>query len=103
MCDHSFNPYKGKFFVNIYHVSLSRGGPEEGGWWYDVGEFLRCSFVSMRREEAVTARNKLSRRWADKVNEGSPPKHSVVSSGVYEVHVDEYPGHDFPEVRPHYC
>jgi hypothetical protein len=25
-------------YVNAYRVSRAYGGPEEGGWWYDVGE-----------------------------------------------------------------
>jgi hypothetical protein len=24
-------------YVNVYAVQRSYGGPEEGGWWYDVG------------------------------------------------------------------
>ena len=24
-------------YVNVYHVDQAKGGPEEGGWWYDTG------------------------------------------------------------------
>ena len=31
-----------RFFVNQYEVDRCFGGPEEGGWYYDRGEFLSC-------------------------------------------------------------
>ena len=102
-CDYSFNPYRGKFFVNLYHSEQAYGGPEEGGWWFDTGVFLRCAYVTTSRERALMARDKVRRRLVDKLNEGLPEKHSVISQGVLEIQVDEFPGHDYPETRPFYC
>ena len=28
--------------VNIYEVNQCYGGPEEGGWYYTAGDFIRC-------------------------------------------------------------
>ena len=28
------------WYVNIYKVDRAYGGPEEGGWYYDVGELV---------------------------------------------------------------
>jgi hypothetical protein len=33
------------WYVNVYSISQGYGGPEEGGWWYNVGEpvtSVRC-------------------------------------------------------------
>tara|TARA_R100001230_G_C5557613_1_gene83245 strand:+ start:28 stop:360 length:333 start_codon:yes stop_codon:yes gene_type:complete len=29
-------------YVNMYRTSRCYGGPEEGGWWYTQGEFIKC-------------------------------------------------------------
>jgi len=34
-------------YVNAYRVSRAYGGPEEGGWWYDVGEPHRLHSCSV--------------------------------------------------------
>ena len=34
--------YNGYVFINVYRVNRDYGGPEEGGWWYDTGEFVEC-------------------------------------------------------------
>lgn len=33
------------FHVNLYSVTKAYGGPEEGGWFYDEGEFLTSGGV----------------------------------------------------------
>jgi hypothetical protein len=30
------------FYINVYSVGRASGGSEEGGWWYNAGEFVRC-------------------------------------------------------------
>ena len=30
------------WFVNVYRIDRCYGGPEEGGWYYNKGEFLGC-------------------------------------------------------------
>lgn len=90
-----------KWYANVYHVELGYGGPEEGGWWYDTGEFQHGEGPFDNREEALTARGALEaeKAWS---NEGLPPKHSVISRGVFEVHIETHTGRDFPVGVMHY-
>ena len=34
------SPDRMDWYVNIYKVDRAYGGPEEGGWYYDVGELV---------------------------------------------------------------
>ncbi len=102
-CRYSYNPYRGKFFVNLYMGDRAFGGREEGGWWFDTGEFLRCMFVTTSKTKALAARDKIQRRVCDQMNEGRREKWSVLSQGVYEIQMDEHPGADYPTGRPYYC
>ena len=100
-------------WVATFLVTLSYGGPAEGGWFYDSGELvtdpalyarlgaLPAAFLGDAEAEAHAAR--MSEGIAA-LNEGRPPKHSVLSEGVYEVHVLEagcLPLH-WPEDAPRY-
>jgi len=31
-----------EMFVNVYTVQQGYGGPEEGGWWYEIGTPVTC-------------------------------------------------------------
>ena len=46
-----------KFFLNVYETSRAYGGPEEGGWWYNCGEFLECLGEFKDRVEGMKARD----------------------------------------------
>ena len=39
------------FFISIDMVDRRYGGPEEGGWWYDVGEVVDCDPIRVRYTE----------------------------------------------------
>jgi hypothetical protein len=34
------------FYVNAYERTERYGGPEEGGWWYSVFEFVQCELAT---------------------------------------------------------
>ena len=48
-----------KYFVNIYEIYRNFGGPEEGGWYYDSGEFVEIAriFTTQNKAQAWLAEN----------------------------------------------
>lgn len=86
-------------FVNVYLVDRRYGGPEEGGWYYDVG-------TAVSSEEVLPV-NVLTVAQAKRTgclveNEGRPPVSSVRSIGRYIVVIEDTPARDYPTERPHY-
>lgn len=53
-------------FANVYRVSNCYGGPEEGGWWYDVGDPLESVRVDpdISHEEREELEKRLLSNWA---------------------------------------
>lgn len=107
-CDHAerwarWNAENARHFVNEYVVERRYGGPEEGGWWYDAGRFVRQhgAFVSEIRAEELFER--LLPR-IEQQNDGKAPLDSVGSIGVgrHELMIDEHPGRNYPDRVPHY-
>lgn len=50
-------------WVNVYTISRSYGGPEEGGWYYDAYEFVEG--YPVLREEAEKMKETLTKEHAD--------------------------------------
>jgi hypothetical protein len=91
--------YLGRF-VNVYLTDRAYGGPEEGGWWFDTGQFIRG--VEALSDEAERVKNTLQ-SWCDGENaERRSDISSVLSEGRYEVCIEDEPGADYPTTRPHY-
>ena len=105
-----------KFVVAAYDVGRAYGGPEEGGWWYDVGSHVRTLSVHAREEEAYERCRRLNRSLnggADAQGFKLPPSigpnvgrsdpSSVACNGWIqaEVHEDHAPA-GYPDARPHY-
>lgn len=87
-------------YINVYHVRMEYGGPEEGGWWYDTGRPVESRRVAPSDNiEVVLAQ---TREKYEAENKGLPPKWSVNSTGVYEVRQERQPAKPFPEDTPHY-
>ena len=93
-------------YLNEYEMDRAYGGPEEGGWWYDTGRFIKCHGEFANEDEyeykAIASRKGLEGYLAGKrVGMHSPG--SVRSEGRWPQIVLEYePGRDFPKERPHY-
>lgn len=84
-------------FVNVYRVGRSYGGPEEGGWSYDVGE-PECSYICQNYGDAMIVRERLR-------NDEYPVtgKRALVRGGPdYEIMIEADPGSPYPSVRPRY-
>lgn len=55
---------RSRVWVNVYEVERVYGGPEEGGWWYDMPTKLENGRrVNSKRAESL--RNKLEALWQD--------------------------------------
>ncbi len=91
------------YTVAFYEIDRAYGGPEEGGWWFDTGQFVRVS-KAFKSEDAAyrycrRANDLLHILQRDKRDVGS-----VIYDGgryaaeVFEGHVPAF----YPETRPHY-
>ena len=93
------------WWVAIFLIDQAWGGSEEGGWWYQVGEYKennRWNRMFDNEQEARQYAERLDQRLIPVMNKGRRPIDSVLSEGVYAVEVwDEQP-HSYPTHRPHY-
>lgn len=90
-----------RFFVNEYLTNQGYGGPEEGGWWYPVGRFVKCHGEYPTSEEAKTAVASLQ-EYLEGLRAGQSPPTSVNCNGWSDIRVQTKPGADYPSHRPHY-
>jgi hypothetical protein len=112
-------------FINVYTVTRHYGGPEEGGWWYNMGEpietrsivigppppwvpkRLRCGDsmgypdISHYDKQRISEEMKmLEHRYQDAV---CGDIYSVLGGQAIEVDHDTEPGKPWPEEIPYYC
>lgn len=86
----------GLVYVNVYLVHRAYGGPEEGGWWYDVGELVETRTCSNSEEAIKILVDELTKDY-----DADRPRYHY--SGTWAtVRVEERPGCDFPAIRPRY-
>lgn len=91
------------FTVAFYEIDRAYGGPEEGGWWFDTGSFVRIVRV-FRSEEAAYAFARRANALLHVLQRSNRDVSSVLYSGgqhaamVYE----GLPPAHFPETRPYY-
>ena len=86
-------------YVNVYLVEQAYGGPEEGGWWYEVGEPVKT--MPTRAHYLAKLRTRVG-DWCDRMNSTRPPMYSVASTGVYVSVVEDNPARGYPSERPYY-
>lgn len=83
-------------YVNVYEVGLAYGGPEEGGWWFEVGTpVLTRQVTTLRKARRVAER--LRKRFP---NTGASS--NVLGGEDYRIFIEDQPGTPYPEVYPHY-
>ena len=83
-------------YVNVYAVSRSYGGPEEGGWWYDTGTVV-TSVPVIDRETAEEIADTLRTEYPD-----TGRSSSVLGGADYRVRVEDTPAASYPTERPRY-
>ena len=87
--------------VNEYHEKQGYGGPEEGGWYFNAGIYIRCLGAYATKQEA-DERALMLQDYIDELNSGAPPLTSVLSAGLRRIFVEPHAGRDYPSCRPHY-
>lgn len=85
-----------KLYVNVYEYGRAYGGPEEGGWWFDVLDPLESHPCDSRKEADALCAD-LRELFPD-TNAAS----SVLGGEDYRVMVEPHKGKAYPESRPHY-
>ena len=97
-----FVPSGALYYVNEYLVDQAYGGPEEGGWWYEYGTFVRC----IGKYGDINLACRIQYGWQKTldtgVNNGRRPITSVISEGLYIVRLENDVGQDYPRHRPYY-
>ena len=91
-----------KYYINEYETDKKYGGPEEGGWYFDVGTFVKChavvdSIIQAQMEVAALMGYILDKQ------EGIHSPDSVLSEGRWPaIIIQTEPGENYPEETPHY-
>ena len=90
------------YYVNEYEVGKAYGGPEEGGWWYNIGTFIKYHDIVADALEAEHIKQSLE-GYINKKNEGKYETSSVLNKNDWtDIYIEMEPGADFPDQRPHY-
>jgi hypothetical protein len=88
--------------VALYEIDREYGGPEEGGWWYDVGTLIPGTQRSFLAEDAPQAQV-----YVDTLAARYPYQRGWISRGevsyVVRVWKEREAPAGFPRVRPRYC
>lgn len=88
--------------VNEYLTNRAYGGPEEGGWYFDVGTFETCHGTFESRDQAVAARRRLG-PYLEEARQGRYPPSSVSCNGWPVLTIESRNGRDYPAARPVYA
>jgi hypothetical protein len=87
------------WFINVYEMDRGYGGPEEGGWWYDI----RTPVISFPADSKRDAESQLDAIMEEYPSEGDRPVSSVIySGGAYDVRIENHPPVEEPQSIPHY-
>ena len=90
-------------YVNVYHVDQAKGGPEEGGWWYDTGvphaSIPVSDWAGPEGADAVAAK---WQAWCDAENDSNPHYTNTNGVGEYRVSREDHPAECWPKERPYY-
>lgn len=87
-------------YVNAYAVSRNYGGPEEGGWYYDVGAPL-ASIPVMNDAEEEAAKVKLVGLFGPEY-EKQRSRYSAAGGDDLEIYIEDACAAHWPTERPHY-
>lgn len=94
------------YSVAICLVDLAYGGPEEGGWYYQVGEPSEDHLIYLRgfddEEAAYEYCRELNKTVQPILNKGRPEISASNSIGRYVADVFEGLPKAYPKTKPHY-
>jgi hypothetical protein len=87
---------KAPIYVNVYDADRAYGGPEEGGWYFDVRTPVESHTVDSR-EEAEELRESLREQYPD-----TGKRSSVLGGEDYDIVIEYEAPQQFPSERPVY-
>lgn len=95
------------FYVHKHQVSLEYGGPEEGGWWFDMGIPTGFSLGPISNEEAAYEQarclNQLEHERREREEKYEYTSVYGKMSNHYDYRVEDFPEPEsYPKTRPHY-
>ena len=91
------NCHWNQYYVNVYEIDRGYGGPEEGGWWYDIGNpVLSVPFDLLK--EAKEYQETLLVKYPRTGKSSSV----IYSGGDYQVMIERYFAEAYPKETPHY-
>lgn len=90
-----------KTFINVYIADRHYGGPEEGGWWYDVQD-LEETYWFPTEAEALAYLPVITQQYDYENKNRNSDIYSVCSEGKYVVQHEAYIGESYPKETPHY-
>ena len=101
--DEAPEPTYSRFVVAVFLEDRAYGGPEEGGWWYNCGEFVRTIKVFRNEDKACDYANRMNGKLHARFNRYRRSPSSVLSEGHFRASVwgDRVPKY-FPQRTPHY-
>lgn len=88
-------------YLNEYELNKRYGGPEEGGWWYDTGRFIRLIGIYSSENHARDIKEDLKGYLAYQ-REGRYPPSSMLCDGWPDLLIEDHPGEDFPKEPQQY-
>lgn len=95
------NPrYLGRKYITASERSQGYGGPEEGGWWFDVIEPIASIQVSTKKE-AIAAYNFLVNAYAEKY-EDERPYYSAAGGVDFIITIEDEIAPFYPKEHPRY-
>jgi hypothetical protein len=92
-------PDKGRF-INAYELTLSYGGPEEGGWWYPCYVPL-ASMLAINPLQAIASLEYLLETYGE-FYKSSREYTSAAGGADLLISIEEKPAEASPTERPHY-
>lgn len=96
------------YYVSKYEVTRNYGGPEEGGWWYDLRKFIEVNSTHPTRDQAsiiaseLNAKARADNQQADGARYQG--RYSVANNIDTVYYVEDNPGarDDTDKPTPHY-
>lgn len=87
----------------FYEIDREYGGPEEGGWWFDSGTFVRAIGIYFDDESAVRAMRRAN-RLLERLQRHKPQVESCLyDGGRHRAYTfTGLPPERFPAMRPRY-
>lgn len=83
-------------YVNVFAVTRTYGGPEEGGWWFDEGEPVASVPVTSEEEQEAAIKR------LETLFPNTGKRHSVLGGDDHVIYVEDEFAQIFPAERPRY-